>query len=203
MVVPEVMRQDARSTRLGIWVALLALLVGCAHVVEPYSPGESPGLAADEGLFIVHVDTDVPVAEIELGSGIVGTSIQKGEHVWLVRLRAGSYRWSSVRLDAQAGAAQQIWLEDDDEFTVEIEAGQLNYAGAMIIRSPHERRSVEGNVRVRHRNHAAMAIRKLLERNETLVQEMVLHHGGSSGDRFLDYYQEMREEASADGTAGQ
>ena len=67
--------------------------------------------------------------------GVAGESIQEGEHVWIVRARAGHYRWRSVHFDAQAGNAEVYW-PDEDEFRFEVVAGNFNYAGALIIRAP-------------------------------------------------------------------
>jgi hypothetical protein len=183
------------------WLVILTSLVaGCAPHIQPLGPSGVSTLAPGEGLLILHVDTDVPVEALLLDSGVVAESIQQGEHIWFVRARARRYRWTAVRFGAQAGRRQRYRLDDDEEFRFDVAAGRINYAGALIIRSPHMGRSVVGNVRIRHRNHAAMAIRELRDRHASLLRSLPLHHAGPSGDRFLERYQRVRDEADSRAT---
>jgi hypothetical protein len=168
---------------------------GCSTGIAPLGPTSPLQLEHDQGLLILHVDSDVPIETLRLDRGVAARSVARGEHVWIVRAAAGRYRWTGVQVGAQAGRAERHRLPSEDEFRFAVEAGKINYPGALIIRSPQSSRSVSGNLRIRNRNHAAMAIRELLADHASLLESLPLHYAGLSGDRFLEYYQRMRDES--------
>jgi len=174
-------------------VCVAALTLGCAGpAVQPLG-ATAPQLGADEGLLILHVDSDVPIADLQLNRGSAARSVARGHHVWLVRAPAGSYRWAKLRLGSEAGSAGFLRLERDAEFAFQIRPGASNYPGALIVRAHPTTRSAAGAVRVRNRNHAAMAVRRLRDRHAALLEAYPLVYGGASGDSFLDYYTGQRD----------
>lgn len=178
----------------AVSVAALALGSGCAGpAVQPLGASPSPQLGAGEGLLILHVDSDVPIADLQLNRGSAARSVARGHHVWLVRAPAGSYRWTILRLGSEAGSAGFLRLERDDEFVFQVLPGSINYPGALIVRAHPTARSASGAVRVRNRNHAAMAVRTLRERHAALLEAYPLVYGGASGDGFLEYYTRQRD----------
>ena len=180
--------------RLGLaGVALLAL--ACAPALQPLQ-GEPPGtLGAGEALLILHVDTDVPLAHVQLNRGRAAEALPKGHHVWLVRAAPGSYRFSSLKLTPQAGRARAFQLPLEDEFRFRVEAGSINYPGALVVRSdPYGRPA--GSVRVRNRNRSALAVRRLRDRHPELLERHPLRYAGQSGDTFLEHYTATRTGAA-------
>ena len=183
----------------AVSVAILALGSSCAGpAVQPLGPSASPLLGADEGLLILHVDSNVPIADLQLNRGSAAKSVARGHHVWLVRASAGSYRWTTLRLGSDAGSAQSLRLEHDDEFAFQVLPGKINYPGALIVRAHPTARSAAGAIRVRNRNHAAMAVRTLRDRHAALIEEYPLVYAGTSGDSFLDHYIGQRDALRAE-----
>ena len=178
----------------ALCVAALALGSGCAGpAVRPLGPSGSTQLGVGEGLLILHVDSDVPIADLQLNHGSAAKSVARGHHVWLVRAPAGSYRWTNLLLRSDAGSADNLRLERDDEFAFQVSPGSINYPGALIVRANPTARSATGAIRVRSRNHAAMAVRALRESHAALLAAYPLVYAGTSGDGFLEYYTRQRD----------
>ena len=162
------------------------LLASCATGIRPLDLSAPVILDPDEGLLILHVDTDLPIAGIELNGGTIGSGVAAGHHVWLVRAAAGSYRWTALQFTGPSGRGQAQQLEPDDEFRFEVEPGKVNYGRALVVRS------APGYIEARGRNRVAMAIRSLRGREAELVASHPLQYGGLSEDGFLDYYNRER-----------
>jgi hypothetical protein len=174
-------------SRLLLATSIALLLASCATGrIQQLDPSAPLTLEPDEGLLILHVDTDVPIAGIELSGDTIASGVLAAHHVWLVRAAAGSYRWTALRITSPSGRRHRHHLESDDEFRFEVEPGCVNYGGALVVRS------APGHVEARSRNHVAMAIRKLRDRDAELVASHPLRYGGPSEDGFLDYYNRER-----------
>ena len=74
---------------------LLSGIFGCAAapLVAPVDAGDPIELASNQGLLIIHIDTDIPLANVFLNHRSVAKSIGKGRHVWITRVIEGRYRW--------------------------------------------------------------------------------------------------------------
>lgn len=185
-------------------VLLCAVLAGCASsppVAVP--PGAFEPLAADEGFFVVGVDTEVAVERIAAGGQVFATELQPGQHLWLVRMKAGSARWTAVDLVPQLQADTTIrpkagGVLNEREFEFEIEAGAVNYAGDLVIRLRSARYGIGSGFTVRNRNHSAMAIRKLAKTHAELLAAHPIRYAGSSGDEFLEHYTSVRDRRRKD-----
>lgn len=170
---------------LATWIPLL--LLSCATGrIRPLDPSVALTLEPGEGLLILQVDTDVPIAGIELSGDTVASGVLAGHHVWLVRAAAGPYRWTALRFTSPAGRRRAHRFESNDEFRFEVQPGSVNYGGALVVRS------ASGYVEARSRNHVAMAIRMLRDRDAELVARLPLRYVGLSEDGFLDYYNRER-----------
>ncbi|MBY0401358.1 hypothetical protein K2X89_13750, partial [Myxococcota bacterium] len=124
--------------------------------------------------------------------------LQAGEYLWLVRAKAGRYRWSEIRLAAQTIGSDTMRLEavsetKEEEFLFEVEAGKINYPGHLVIEPSDSRWGIAAGVDVRNRNHSAMAIRKLLRSHRELLSAHPIHYAGSGIDGFLDFYTHERD----------
>ena len=184
----------ARPARLLLVVTGL-LATSCAPAFRPLGP--SPALREHEGLLVLHVDTDVPLAAIESSRGTAATNVARGHHAWIVRASAGRDRWTAIRLGSRAGHAQRHRLEGE-EFGFDVRAGSINYPGALVVRSNPVARSAPGHVRVRSLDRAAMALRMLLEDHAGLLASRPLRHAGAGRDGFLEHYARERGTPHAD-----
>jgi hypothetical protein len=161
-------------------------LASCATGIRPLDPIAPAAVEPDEGLLIVHVDTDVTLAGIEVNGDTIANAVAVGHHVWLVRASAGSYRWTALRFMNSSGRHRAHPLDPEDEFRFDVQPGRVNYGGAMVVRT------AGGNLEARSRNHVAMAIRMLSDRDAALVASHPLRYGGPSEDGFLEYYNRER-----------
>jgi hypothetical protein len=194
-----VRRAEHRLCRLVFLIGALAGSAGCVGSVDRHEavlPNTSATLDANEGLLIVQIDTDVPVERVLLTSGAVATALPKGQHLWVIRLPAGRYGWHRVDLGDQSGIDSNFFMRDIDlirenEFEFEVLSGAINYPGGLIIRTNARYRSSEA-VLIRNRNHSAMAVRRLIEAYESLLDAYPIRYAGWSGDGFLEFYSQER-----------
>ena len=204
------MRAKTRSILLAALV-LSAATVGCGSkqlAVQP--PGQAAELGPDEGLLVVHVDTEVPLSHLTLSRYELGQNLPAGRHLWLVRIPAGRYRWTEVglagqtldRIDLQEYGRRLARIDDfvwDDEFAIEVEAGVVNYPGELLIGSDWRFRSSGSGYWVRNRNHAAAALRRMTERYGGIVESRQIRYAGSGRDEFLDHYTRTRDAIARSG----
>lgn len=165
------------------------LLAACASGIRPLDSSAAATLAQDEGLLILHVDTDRPIDGVQLNGVTIASGVPAGNRVWLVRADTGAHRWTALRLTGPDGRSRAHRLTPDDEFRFDVEPGSVNYGGTLVVRS------VGGPLTARNRNRAAMAIRMLGVRDAALVASHPLRSGARSEDGFLDHYDRERERA--------
>src|SRR5437899_1928005 len=122
-----------RSVAHGLSVALImvACSLGCGSVRPlPFQPGDP--LDSGDGLLVLHIRSDTPLKSISLGGGTpVPLDLPSGNHLRVIRLRAGSYRWSRLELPETVDPTRFGWRgkplplvfqfpwEDDLNFSVE------------------------------------------------------------------------------------
>jgi hypothetical protein len=179
---------------LSAWVIVpgLAIFLGACAAPSPIDPKDPIELSGREGLLIVDIDSEVPIRLLRTNS-IGLADIEQGRHVWMVRIKAGHYRWRALELEVGGGGRPWRYeIADDESFRFSVEPGVINYPGQLIIR---RRR---GLARVwppallfRTTNHSGMALRTLGRTHANILQEYSLVHSGPGGDLFLDYYSEM------------
>lgn len=194
---------------------IMSSLAGCtAAKMEIYPPTGGEPLGADEGLLVIHVETNVPIESIEASGLRTRSRLSIGTHLWIVRAGAGQYRWDQIMIPPSVGYSGVLDLSNfrvrrkvkdwvwDDEFAFDVEAGKINYPGQLIVLSEEHARSVGRGYSVRNRNHSAMAIRTLLETHGELIQSLPVRYSGSGDDAFLDYYTRMRDASKKESTGG-
>ncbi len=190
--------RPARHPVLLLALSSLAALVGCASArIAPIDASQPIELAADEGLLIIQIDTDVALHDLILSRRSVARSLGKGQHIWLARVRAGSYRWQQIEIGDNPRYRRIYEIDSDDEMRFDVQAGTLNYPGELVIREGPLSSWGYPTLIVRNRNHAAMAVRALQKRDPRILQARTLHYAGSSKDTFLDYYTHERDERTA------
>ncbi|MEZ4281961.1 MAG: hypothetical protein R3F21_20345 [Myxococcota bacterium] len=173
-------------------------------------------LAEDEGLLVVHVDTNAGLERLVAGDVAIAEKLAKGRFVWLVRLKAGRYAWTEIafaaepidmqarrrcRVDRVARINPLFDLRgvERSEFQFEIEAGAINYAGELLLKAEYHR-ICRGAYRIwiRNRNHSAMALRSLLQTHLVHLDALPIRYAGRSGDGFLEFYSRERERLAVD-----
>lgn len=169
-------------SKLLLATSIALLSTSCATGIRPLGSSAAINLEPDEGILILHVDTDRPIAGIDVNRRSIASGLPAGNHAWMVRASAGSYRWTALRLTGPTGRQHAGPIEKDDEFRFEVVPGHVNYGGALVVRSGH------GQIEIRGRNHVAMAIRMLSDRDAAIAANHPLRYGGSGKDAFLDYY---------------
>lgn len=182
---------------------ILSGILGCAAApqVVPVDASDSIALAPNQGLLIIHIDTDIPLANLFLNHRPVAKSLGKGRHVWMTRVIEGHYRWKRIDIGKDPRDRSKYLLDPDEELSFVVKAGKINYPGQLVIRSGALSRWGEGDLNVRNRNHSAMAVRELRDSYGSILRSFPLHYAGLSGDGFLEYYMRMREEPAA-GSSG-
>ena len=192
-------------------IALVLSLAGCGTTRGVEVVSRAPGyvLAPDRGLMIVNIDSDIPLERVSLNRYELTGAIRKGKHFWVVELPAGKYSWESIETESNAGNAARFrfkgqwskatrYISPDEEYDFEIVAGQVNYAGSLIVRSSRFYRSSRGAPSRRVRNHAAMAVRELREKYLELYENYRIRYAGSRGDTFLEHWESVRRRARSE-----
>ena len=196
---------DRGPVSLGHLVAFfLALgLLACASSAPPPSvkPGPFEPLKSDEGFLVVQIDSDLGIERLDAGTRVVVRDLQPGQHLWMIRMQAGSYHWTGVRLIAQSHGTKVIRPDtvgvlEKKEFEFGVEAGAVNYPGEIVIRMDAPEYGLESGVTFRNRNHSAMAIRKLSKSHAALLAAHPIRYSGSGADGFLQFYTRARDARS-------
>jgi hypothetical protein len=188
----------ARAPILLLVLSSSIALAGCASSrIPPIDASKPIELAAEEGLLIIQIDTEVALSNLILNHRSVARSLSKGRHIWLTRVREGSYRWQEFETGDQVRYRRTYELDSDDEMRFYVQAGTINYPGELVIRASPQPRLGDDTLIVRNRNHAAMAVRALQKRYPRLLQSRALHYAGSGDDAFLDYYTRERDKKKA------
>ncbi len=171
---------------------VLFVLLGCAPL-QPIDSGRPVELSSEQGLLIVDIDTELPIRLLRMTSASPLRDIEQGRHVWMVRLRAGDYRWRELRIDRSGirGPPVRYEIPRDEEYDFSVEAGKINYPGQLSIRRARVTYGYWGpDLIIRNRNRLGMALRALRATHEQRLHEHPLTRSGRSEDLFLEYYLE-------------
>jgi len=174
------------------------LLAGCTTIrFQPVDPTLPIALTENEGLLIVHIDTDREILRLGLSAARIDERIAKGRHIWITRAKAGSYSWQSVTLADKRASGERFRLDRKayprpKELDFVVEPGVINYAGELIIRFVSQR-GLRQWISVRHRNHAAMALRELPKSFAGILDAYPLRSAGTGDDAFLEFWSSERE----------
>ena len=148
--------------------------------------GVLPVLASDEGILVVHVHTNVPIGKLQISRWTALSALPKGEHLRLLAVSAGDYRWSGVVIPA--GVGEVSFLLPYGEFSeFRVESGRINYPGKLIFRGRSRKTSVNLSP-IRFRNRSAQMLRTLRERFPELLKRYMPVYTGQKSDGYLEYY---------------
>jgi hypothetical protein len=176
----------------GLFLAIVAsFALGCVSI-RPYDPGAEDELADNEGILVVHVDTDTAVESIVTSAGIVARSLEPGRYLILLAIPEGTYRWRRVyRKIGDWKIHWRIWprfLDRDDRFT--IKRGQINYPGLIQLRKSRQPYVLS----VLPFNESAKMLLEIEQRQPGLAAKYTVRYAGSEPDEFLIRYQAVRDE---------
>lgn len=194
----------ARDTRNAIFsaailVVLFALSTACVGGPPvAVRPGPFEPLEAGVGFLVVQIDSDVGIERLDLDGRAIVRDLQAGQHLWIIRLEEGSYRWTAARLAPRSVGSgrietKRIKVLDQEEFEFDVEAGEVNYPGEIVVWLADPDDGIWGGVSFRNRNHSAMAVRKLSESHPELLAAHPLRYAGTRGDEFLQFYTRLRK----------
>jgi hypothetical protein len=173
------------------------LLIGCANT-RPLDPAAGPiDLAANEGILVLHIRTQVRLAAVEVAGASpqeVAGDVPAGEHLWFLAAARGNYRWRRIRRDF--GRIFYYWHlpASDDAWSFTVEAGKINYPGVLEI----EGREGVANLALRTFNRSAIAHAELTRRYPLLLERFPMRYAGSRRDDFLDHYLRAVRAAAAE-----
>jgi hypothetical protein len=194
-----------RPTSLLLLCSIIAGISACASI-RPLDVGERPiALKDDEGILLVHIDTDWRLGSItaaNVGVDKVATDVEPGEHIIFVIAKAGSYRWSRLTgLDSN----EYVYFDLNDSrkvFGFTVEAGKLNYPGLLSIKSAGSRGQYLATIR--SINRSVMLFNSLKKSHRPLLETFPIHYAGRGSDRVFDLIvnETRRRWISADEKAG-
>lgn len=163
---------------------------GCASVRpldgNALGLGVLPTLAPNEGILVVRIDTEVPIAKLQISGMTLLSDLQKGEHFRLIAVTAGSYQWSGLVVAAGEGDVP-FRMRFDEIWKFRVEPGRTCYPGEFVFRGEAKSTSV-GLYPINLRNRSALALRELLERYPGLLERYPPIYTGHEVDGYLDYY---------------
>lgn len=129
-------RNPAVLLATALLLASVALDAGAMRKIDP---GETPKLAADEGLLALAVDTNAFISSVHVrkaGRGPIEgvlNGMGGGRNLQLYALKAGEYEWAELNM--YRGDYRYRYTIKDAEYRFRVEPGKLNYAGDLVLRS--------------------------------------------------------------------
>lgn len=177
---------SARGILRGIRVALALVSLAFAASVE------SARLGKDEGWLVVVVDNGIGATSVSvdgpgLSDGIANTLV-RGRNLRLLKLRAGTYRWSKVNRPTWT-TREWFTLDRSPAFEFRVEAGALNYPGDLVMKSAGD------GVALFHRVNRSLEAALQIDAQQPGLRDALAWHQEPAPDPFLAF----AAEALADG----
>jgi dipeptidyl aminopeptidase/acylaminoacyl peptidase len=197
-----VVRASARRERhhrswLTWLLPLLALMSFDASALRKLAPGKAIALEANEGLLVVSIDSSTPLRSVRfervgaLFSSSQLSRVEAGLTRQVYAVPAGDYQWSMVTLVDTWTWRSVLELGDDEEFRFSVRAGQITYAGDLIVR-PTSWRSAGVHIA----NRSLPVIDWLRDAHGALYARYPFEYSGYYPDPFPAFYR-RRIEAGA------
>ena len=166
-------------------IACLLAHAPAALALHRVDPGETPRLGEHDGLLVVAVDTNVPLASVKFRkvrtlftAGILN-DLSKGRTQQLYVVPEGQYRWGDITVLATSAWRFAWRLPDEDpQFDFEVKAGQITYAGDLVLRGS----------RVAVSNRALPVIDWLRAQHAALYAARPFSYAGNYPDPFPEFY---------------
>ena len=162
--------------------------------VSSVDPGEVPALAADEGLLVVAVDSNVDLDSVRVrkdgrlfSSGVL-SGIKAGRNSRLYVVPAGTYEWQQVR----AFGWVRYELGDNPEYRFEVKPGRITYGGDLVFRPSG---LLHASIQVSNRGLRAMDW--LESTHPGVASRYAFTYSGHYPDPFPAFYKEARTGVTA------
>ncbi|MCA9509857.1 MAG: hypothetical protein KC560_04075 [Myxococcales bacterium] len=178
----------SRAALACLGVLAIGALVGCA-AFRPLPEGSDFALAPDEGLLVVHTETDRPIVYVAVDGERVVRGLARGVRYEIVVAKAGSYRWSGFMLAERDDESRVLrsrvqTRRVNDYWRFRVEPGVLNYPGQLVVYTAGGLRKGIADARVVDRS--ALVYTTLRERHRELVDRFPLVYTGGTRDVFLE-----------------
>lgn len=210
MRLSESFQHDVQSTA-GTLLACTAscIIAGCVSV-RPLASDVPFELGPGEGILVVHVRTDSPVVSLEFNGAQAASDLSEGEHLLLLGVSEGRYRWSEVTLGAarfkigeERNASRTLMTFTErsrhpvtfvlgrGKTDFRVEAGRINYVGMILLDRTGIRRLMAMPI-----DRTASALAQLRERYPDALERYPVVYSGPARHVFLDRYQTARDAAA-------
>jgi dipeptidyl aminopeptidase/acylaminoacyl peptidase len=163
-------------------LAAAALLLACA--VAQAENVDKP-LDADEGWALLMIDNGVGASSVVFdGPGMRDdlARVKPGVNLRLLRLRAGTYRWTRVNMPSSWSRDTWYTIKQDKRYEFTVQPGVLNYAGDLRLR-----KSGYGFVVFQRTNRALQAMMTLDKEHPGLRARFKWHSDLASPDPFPEF----------------
>jgi len=183
------------ATRRAWWRGVLVVMLtafGGTAAARSIAPGEIPTLAADEGLLLIEVDTNLTLNHVQVSpvgrhAGPTLDLMRPGQTAGLYVVHAGDYRWDRI----DTSLFTRFTFDDKPEYRFHVEPGRITYAGDLVFRPTA---FYWADLQVRNRGLRAM---DWLDANHpALAKRLPFVYSGLYDDPFPAFYR-----AIADGAA--
>ena len=176
---------------------LLLLLAFDASALRKVDPGKASTLKPDEGLLVVSVDTSSWINSVRFrragtsfSSGVL-SSLAPGRTIQMYAVPAGTYYWSLVTLADTYTWRTYFELGDDPEYRFDVKAGQITYAGDLILR-PTSWTSAAIHIA----NRSLPVIDWLQDKHPKLYADYPFGYSGYYPDPFPEFYRKVHAAAT-------
>jgi hypothetical protein len=180
------------AKRLISLLFALLLAMGCASARLIAADGPLV-LKPNQGILVVHVDSDFPIRRLRFDSVITAASdLGTGEYVALAVVPAGDYHWTTIEVPISDGVYfYRFRMRRDSNWNFKVEAGRINYPGQIIVRGSARSLFRNKSLHAWTENRSALALEQLRLTYPTLISQYPLTNGRSERDDFLEHYQRI------------
>ncbi|MEM7410473.1 MAG: hypothetical protein AAF430_09600 [Myxococcota bacterium] len=157
-----------------------------------------------DGLLVVHVRTNAPLGAVHAGRTLVAEDVPVGEHLQLIGIRSGSYRWSEILLTARGGERRRFYRQQDTAFEFRpeerlyfrVEPGSINYVGMLDVQQMGEYEVYMTTI-----DRTAIAREMVGEAYPDLSQAYPFAYNGPAHHVFLERHRAATRGANASGSS--
>lgn len=186
-LLPGVPAFRGRLRRITVIVGLLLALSFAAGA-------ESARLGKDEGWLAVVVDNGIGATSVRIdGPGLsdgMANGLGAGRNLRLLKMRAGTYRWSMVN---RPNWTKREWftLDRSPAFEFRVEAGAVNYPGDLVMKPTGDRGALF------YRVNRSLETALQIDTQEPGLRDALVWHQDPAHDPFMPF----AAQALADGAA--
>ena len=186
-------RADRVAPRLSVLLvchrlvtaAALCIALACT-TARPILPGADPGLRPGEGLLVLDLVTDVRISSLACSGVLAAHDLPPGEHLVLLAIDAGSYRWNRVAFRGPGGVLL-LDFRRTEPWSFRVEAGRISYPGQLVFRGAKLLWTAH-RMEARNINRSAMVFQRLRRLYPELLARYPIRYTGRRRDDFLERY---------------